>query len=173
MKLPESERTVVTLYYLGEMTTKEISKFLGVSVNTITSRLRRARKRLQEKEELLVQEILGGVQLSESLTENVARQIADVQLTPAPTGKPLLPWLAFGAAAVLVTILLLGLSNQYLVRFQQPYSFEAESERTIEIIDAPVVLNSEAKPAVRNQAGTCLPRPIETVIMVCRFLRRF
>ena len=31
-KLPESERTVVTLYYLGEMTMKEISKFLGVSV---------------------------------------------------------------------------------------------------------------------------------------------
>ena len=152
-KLPESERTVVTLYYLGEMTTKEISKFLGVSVNTITSRLQRARKRLQQKEELLVQEILGGVQLSESLTENIARKIADVKLTPAPTGKPLLPWLAFGGAAVLVTILLLGLSNQYLVRFQQPYSFEAESERTIEIIDAPVVFQSEAKPAVRNQAG--------------------
>ena len=43
-KLPESERTVMTLYYLGEMTTKEISKFLGVSVHTITSRLQRARK---------------------------------------------------------------------------------------------------------------------------------
>ena len=153
MKLPESERTVMTLYYLGEMTTKEISKFLGVSVNTIKSRLQRARKRLQQKEELLVQEILGGVHLSESLTENIARKIADVKLTPSPTGKPLLPWLAFGAAAVLVTVLLLGLSHQYLVRFQQPYSFEAESERTVEIIDAPVVLNSEAKPAVRNQAG--------------------
>ena len=152
-KLPESERTVMTLYYLGEMTTKEISKFLGVSVNTITSRLQRARQRLQQKEEFLLQEILGGVQLSERLTENVARKIADVKLTPAPTGKPLLPWIAFGAAAVLVTILLLGLSHQYLVRFQQPYSFEAESERTIEIIDAPVVLKSEAKPAVRNQAG--------------------
>ena len=61
-KLPESERTVMVLYYLGEMTTKEISKFLGVSVNTIKSRLQRARKRLQQKEELLVQEILGGVQ---------------------------------------------------------------------------------------------------------------
>ena len=34
-KLPESERTVVTLHYLGEMTTKEISKFLGVSVEAI------------------------------------------------------------------------------------------------------------------------------------------
>ena len=59
-KLPESERTVVTLYYLGKMTTKEISKFLGVSVNTITSRLQRALKRLKEQQEALIQEVLGG-----------------------------------------------------------------------------------------------------------------
>ena len=50
-KLPESERTVMSLYYLGEMTTKEIGDFLSVSVNTIVSRLHRARKRLQEKGE--------------------------------------------------------------------------------------------------------------------------
>ena len=56
--LPESERTVVTLYYLGEMTAKEIGNFLGVSVNTIKSRLRRARKRLQA-EEHLISETLG------------------------------------------------------------------------------------------------------------------
>ena len=54
--------------------------------------------------------------------------------------------------AVLV-ILLLGASNQYLARFQKPYSFEAQSEPIIEIIDAPIVLNIPAKPlAVRNQA---------------------
>ena len=52
-KLPESERTVMTLYYLGEMTTKEIGDFLSVPVNTILSRLHRARKRLQEKGEFL------------------------------------------------------------------------------------------------------------------------
>ena len=40
-KLPESERTVVTLHFLGELTAKEIGKLLGVSVNTIKSRLRR------------------------------------------------------------------------------------------------------------------------------------
>ena len=66
-KLPESERTVMTLYYLGEMRVKEISKFLGVSVNTITSRLQRARKRLKQDEEFLVQEMLGSVRLSENL----------------------------------------------------------------------------------------------------------
>ena len=154
-KLPESERTVMTLYYLGEMTAKEIGNFLGVSVNTITSRLQRARRRLEQEEELLVQELLGSVQLSDNLTERIAQQVADVKPTPSPHWKPFLPWMAFGAAAVLV-MLLLGVSNQYLLRFQKPYSFEAQSEPTIEIIDTPIVLDIEVKPAVRNQAGRAL-----------------
>ena len=151
-KLPESERTVVTLYYLGEMTAKEISKFLGVSVNTITSRLRRARERLQKDQERLVQEVLGGVQLSSNLTENVMRQIADVKPTPPPVAKPLFPWSAFGIATLLVA-LLLGATGQYLVRFQRPYSFEAVSEPTVEIIDTFIVLDTDSKPDVRNQVG--------------------
>ena len=156
-KLPESERTVVTLYYLGEMTTKEISKFMGVSVNTITSRLRRARARLQASEELLINETLGGLQLSGNLLENIMRQVADMEPVSPPTGKPLLPWVSFGAAAVLV-ILLLGASNQYLARFQRPYSFEAQSEPTIEIIEAAVVLDTDTRPDIRNQVGqTTLP----------------
>ena len=151
-RLPESERTVVTLYYLGEMTSKEIGKFLGVSVKTVHSRLHRARKRLQEKDELLVSEVLGGVQLPTNLIENVMQQVADMKPTGPPVAKPLLPWAAFGTAAVLV-LLLFGVSNQYLIRYQKPYSFEAESELIIEIIDAPLVLDINAKPAVRNQIG--------------------
>ena len=151
-RLPESERTVVTLYYLGEMTSKEIGKFLGVSVKTIHSRLHRARKRLQEKDELLVQEVLGGVQLPPHLIENVMQQVADLKPTSPPVGKPLLPWAAFGAAAIVV-MLLLGVSNQYITRFQKPYSFEAKSDPTIEIIDALIMLDVDSKPAVRSQIG--------------------
>ena len=151
-KLPESERTVVTLYYLGEMTTKEISKFLGVSAKTISSRLTRARKRLKEKEDLFVQEFLGGVQLSTNLKQNIMQQVADLNPTSIPVGKPLLPWVALGATGLLV-ILMLSVSNQYLARFQKPYSFEAVSEPTIEIIEAPIVLDIDAKPALRNQVG--------------------
>ena len=154
-KLPESERTVVTLYYLGEMTTKEIGKFLGVSVNTIKSRLRRARKRLLDDQELFVQKVLGGVQLSENLTSHIMRQIADMEPIPPPAAKPLFPWVAFGTATLLIT-LLLGASQPYLTRFQQPYSFEAESEPTIEIIDVPFTLDSDSKPHVRNQAGSAV-----------------
>ena len=151
-RLPESERTVVTLYYLGEMTSKEIGKFLGVSVKTVHSRLHRARKRLQEKDELLVSEVLGGVQLPPNLIESVMREVADLKPTPPPVAKPLLPWAAFGTATVLI-ILLLGASNQYLARFQEPYSFEAQAEPTVELVDAFITVEIDAKPAVQNQAG--------------------
>ena len=151
-KLPESERTVVTLFYLGEMTTKEIGKFLGVSVDTIKSRLRRGRKRLQEDEELMIQEVLGGVQIPANLGENVMRQVSEINPAPSSTSKPFLPWMVVGTVAVLIA-LLLGASNRYLTRFQRPYSFEAQSEPTVEIVDAPIILDIAAKPTLRNRVG--------------------
>ena len=73
-KLPENEHTVITLHYLGGMRCEDISEFLGVPLNTIKSRLHRARKRLKE-EELMVREILGGFELPENLTENIMQWI--------------------------------------------------------------------------------------------------
>ena len=149
--LPESERTVLTLYYLGEMTAKEISKFLGVSVNTIKSKIRRARNRLKEEGEHLITENLRSVQLSTDLTESIMRQIADIKPTP-PIAKPTLPWAAFGTAAVLV-ILLLGAMHQYIVHFQKPYNFEALSEPIIEIVESPIDIDIISLPADRNKIG--------------------
>ena len=57
-KLKEGNRTVITLHYLEGMTYAEISSFLGVSKNTIKSRLRRARQQLK-KYEFMMQEALG------------------------------------------------------------------------------------------------------------------
>ena len=131
-KLPESEYTVMTLYYLGEMTTREISKFLGVSVETIRTRLHRARKRLQEEEELLIQEVLGGVQISSNIKQNIMRKVVDMKPTPSPKMEPFLPWVAFGTALVVATLLILSASNQYLAHFQKLYSiyFERNEEDT-------------------------------------------
>ena len=47
-KLQESDRTVITLYYLGEMSYEEISEFLGVSVASIKNRLYRAAEPIKE-----------------------------------------------------------------------------------------------------------------------------
>ena len=131
-KLPEGERTVMTLYYLGEMTTTEISKFLGVSVKAIRLRLHRARKRLQEEEELLVQEVLGGVQISSSIKQNIMQEVVDMTPTLSSKMKPSLPWVAFGIALVVAILSILSVSNQYLAHFQKLYStyFARNSEDT-------------------------------------------
>ncbi|RKU37213.1 hypothetical protein C6496_10730 [Candidatus Poribacteria bacterium] len=80
-KLSESERTIIILYYLGKMTTGEISKSLGVSVSTIVRRLQQARELLQDDEIFLIQEILGSVQISEDLVHNVMRKISNIKPT--------------------------------------------------------------------------------------------
>ena len=56
-KLNEKDRKVITLHYFENMTSSEISEFVGVSENTIKSRLRRARQRLK-KYEFMIQEAL-------------------------------------------------------------------------------------------------------------------
>ena len=151
-KLQESDRTVITLYYLGGMTYEEISNFLGVSVGAIKSRLHRARQRLK-KEEPMIREALGNFQITPHLTENIMREIS--RLKPiAPSGsKPLVPW-AIGVSTIAVIFLMLGVGTEYLSRFQKPYSFDATSEMTVDIIETPVVLDIESKPDVRTQLGS-------------------
>ena len=151
-KLPESERTVMTLHYLGEMTIKTISEFLGVSPNTVKSRLNRARNRLK-KEEDMIRQNLDSFQLPAQLAESIMREISRMTPTAPATNKPVIPWALSAASAVLV-FLLMGVGTQYLSRFQKPYDLNATSERTVEIIEANFVLDSPAKPAVRNQAGS-------------------
>ncbi len=147
-KLQESDRTVLTLYYLGGMTYEEISKFLGVSVSAIKNRLYRARQFLK-KEESMIRETLENYQITPYLTENIMQEIS--HLKPTPTGgKPLVPWAVAAASAVLI-VLLFGIGSQQLVNFQKPYSLDAQAETTIELVDAPIVLNIDTEPDVRNQ----------------------
>ena len=151
-KLPESERTVVTLHYLGEMTSKAISEFLGVSPNTVRSRLQRARNRLLKEQENMIRETLGNVHLPPTFTENIMRRIGDIKPT-SPTGsRPLIP-VAVSAATAISIFLMIGVGSQYLARFQRPYNLNAQSETTVEIIDAPIVLDIQTKPDLRNQVG--------------------
>ena len=62
--------------------------------------------------------------------------------------------------ATVLIILGLSVGNQYLAHYQKPYNFDAQSERMVEIVDAPVVLDIDAKLATRNQFGkTVIPGP--------------
>ena len=151
-KLPESERTVVTLYYLAEMKSEEISAFLGVSPNTVRSRIRRARERL-EKEERMIQEVLGNFQIPTNLTENIMREIAKIRPASPSVSKPWLPW-GLSFASTFLVILMVGMGPQALSRFQQPYNLDATSEMTIELVDAPVIFELERKSDALTRFGS-------------------
>ncbi len=151
-KLPESERTVMALHYLGEMTCEAISKMLGVSPNTIKSRLSRARNRLK-KEEAIIRENLSSFQLPTQLTQDIMKEIARVNPIVPPSSKPFVPWVVSAASAILV-LLLIGIGVQHLSLSFQPYDLDSESVLTVEIVDTPVPAVRKIKPDSRNQLGT-------------------
>ena len=151
-KLQESDRTIITLYYLGGMTYEEISEFLGVSEAAIRNRLYRARHRLK-KEEPMIREALEHFQITPNLTENIMREISRLKPVAPSGGKPLVPW-TIAASTIAVVFFMFGIGTQYLSRFQKPYSFDATSEMTVELIETPIVLNLESKPDVQTQLGS-------------------
>ena len=152
-KLPESERIVITLHYLADSSVKEISEFLGVSLNTVKSRLHRARKRLQ-KEEHMLYETLGNYLPSSDLTNNIIRKIKQTGTQiESPTSKPFIPIVSAASALILVA-LMLGLGSQHLARFQIPYSVDSTSKMSVEIVDTALMMNLPSEPNVRNQIGS-------------------
>lgn len=150
--LPESERTVLTLYYMAGMTSEEIGRFIGTSCGAIRDRLYRARIRLKE-ELTMIEETLGGFQLPPTLTQEIMRRIPNGPLNAAPTtGKPLAPWIA--AASLVALTLLIGLGIRQTATFQLPYSFDApESATMVEIVDAPIIEMPPSKLSPVSRAG--------------------
>lgn len=149
-KLPESERTVITLHYFSDMSSFEIGTFLGVSANTVRSRLRRAQKRLQ-KEEPMIREALEHFQISPNITDNIMREVSHIKPTPSGS-KPIIPWIVAASSAVIIA-LVLGIGSQFLAHFQKPYSLDAQDETKIELVDSSLVLNLEKAADARNQVG--------------------
>ena len=147
--LQESDRTVVNLYYIAEMSCEDIGKFLGMSPNTVRSRLHRARNRLK-KEESIIQENLSSFQLPTQMTEHIMEKVSRLISSAPSANKPYIP-LALSAASAILVVLLLGVGAKNLMRLQQPYSLTAQAEPSIEIVDAQLVLESPVKPAVDNQ----------------------
>ena len=44
-----------------------------------------------------------------------------------------------------------GIGSEYLAHFQKPYNLDAQSETTIELVDAQIVQNLEVEPIMRNR----------------------
>ena len=155
--LPESQRTVLTLHYLGGMTCEEIARFIGTSRGAVLNRLYHARRQLKKEMIPMMENTLGAFQLPPTFTQQMMNRIHRTAPTTTPQGKPILPWIA--ATASLVFALIIGLGQQAMTRFQQPYSLDAvEPASRIELIDAPMVAQPETKPDLISRPGQLNPR---------------
>lgn len=151
-KLKESERTVMTLHYYGDMSCKEIGDFLGVSVNTVKSRLHRAQQRLQ-KDEGIIREALENYQFSPNFTETIMKEISRNKPVAPVGSNPLMPWVV-ATSTIAVVLLILGFGGTQLLRlFHHPYTFDSTAETAVEIIDSPIIANIESNPVMRKQIG--------------------
>ena len=81
-------------------------------------------------------------------------EISRTKASTPTSSKPLFPW-TVAASTLAVVLLILGFGNsQYLTRFQEPYSLDANAEMSIEIVDAPIVANLEVEQNVRIKIGS-------------------
>ncbi|RKU14274.1 hypothetical protein C6503_15325 [Candidatus Poribacteria bacterium] len=100
----------------------------------------------------MIRETLGSVQLPANFTGNILRQVAEIKPVAPTSSKPLVPWAASAATAILI-FLIMGIGSEHLAHFQKPYNLNSQSEATVEIIDARIVIDTQTKPDLRNQAG--------------------
>jgi RNA polymerase sigma factor (sigma-70 family) len=150
--LPESERTVLTLHYLTGDSIKEIAHFMGASPGAIYKRMDRARGRMKEEITQIIEQTLGAVQLPSNLTQQIMSKLGELQPTPAPQVKPLIPWIVVATLGLIA--LFAGLAPQQLMRFQRPYNLNAsEPAVLVELIDAPIIDLLVTKPSLVNRAG--------------------
>ena len=151
-ELPESQRTVLTLHYLGGMTCREIARFMGTSRGAILDRLYRARLQLKKELIPMMRQTLGAFQLPPAFTTQMMNRIDQFRPTATPVSKPLVPWVA--AVATLIVVIFIGLGQQSMTRSQRPYSLDApDSTVRVELIDAPAFYRPVTKPALTNRPG--------------------
>ena len=64
----------------------------------------------------MIREALEGFQIRVNLTENIMREISRIEPVIPSGGKPFVPW-AIAASTLVLVVMALGASNQYLTRF--------------------------------------------------------
>ena len=148
--LPESDRTVLTLHYLGGMTYEEVSRFIGASTSAVKNRLYRARHHLKEELIEMIRQTWGTLQLPPTFTQQLIEKVYRLNPPPTPGNKPQAPWIAavtLGVATLVVVVGMLSTSE-----FQQPYSLNPSTPvKLIELTEAPIVETQLPKPSSANR----------------------
>ncbi len=155
-QLPEIYRQTLTLYYLGGLSSKEIARFLGTSVNTVNQRLMRARTKLKEELITMIDTTFAEKKLQPGFTFRIVEAIKSTKVQPIST-KPLLPFIGSATVGIVLTFMLF---NQFLRPVATPGDLTSSplpSEIQMSMFgEIPVELMVEASkpPTVLGERGT-------------------
>ncbi len=105
--LPETYQQVLTLYYLGGMSTREIARFVGTSPSAVRMRLSRARAQLREEMVAMMSTAFEGQKLQEGFTFRIVEAVRRIRIQPMPRSAGL-PWGLSLAAGIIITVLSLS-----------------------------------------------------------------
>jgi RNA polymerase sigma factor (sigma-70 family) len=105
--LPEIYSQVLTLYYLGGMSNKDIARFLGTSPDTVRQRLTRARSQLKEEMLAMMNTTFEEQKLRVDFTFRIVEAVKWMKIHPMPRTAGL-PWGLSLATGLMIAVLGLG-----------------------------------------------------------------
>jgi len=105
--LPDIYREVLTLHYLGGMSTNQIANFLRVSPEAIRQRLSRARTQLKEEVLAMMSGTLPQHRLQANFTFRVVEMLKKIKIQPT-SGIKGLPWGLSLGTGLIFTFLMFG-----------------------------------------------------------------
>ncbi len=136
--LPEMHRQVLTLFYLGGMSGKEIARLLGTSPNTIRQRLFRARAQLKKEMLAMMSATFERGKLPGGFTLRIVEAVRRLKIHPVPRTAGL-PWWLSLATGIIIAVLNLGtessLNDQINIFMGSASPMETT---TIDDVDVPV-----------------------------------
>ena len=87
--LPDNSQLALSLYYMSDLSTKEVAGFMGISPNHVGVILHRARKQLGERLEKMIGKQLKKEKLKAGFIFKVADSIRDMPIPSLPKPRPI------------------------------------------------------------------------------------
>jgi RNA polymerase sigma factor (sigma-70 family) len=134
--LPDAYREVLIMHYFGGMSSKEISRAIGISPVAIRVRLNRGRARLREEMLAMMDTAFEGQKLPIGFTFHIVEAIKRIKIHPMPRLAGL-PWGLSLAVGIIVTVLSLNprlsITGDIDIPAGSPLPVESKMRKTGEI----------------------------------------
>ena len=142
--LPESNQTIIHLYYFAGLSCEEISRFLGASKNAVKMRLSRTRTQLKKEMIDMLEQLSGIIPLPAQFTTRMMERIEGLRFRPPKPvqSSPVVRFSPFGVMLLATIVIGLGMYSQ--ITAIPPTSWEGNRaiDVPIEFINLPSSVES-------------------------------